>query len=209
MAKAKTSNDLATLRRLNQQSAAWLVGVSARTLRDWVDAPRNDDGSYDGRELVAWAQKRLPRPDITDQDYERLLVIIDELATSGAGCCSGAAMLDILTELRDVYGENAWLMFVDLLIEKWSEDFGGDKPASYIEPDETEIRQRVLESIDNKRIQTAHNRLEIAVVCPECGRLRRGRKWVEDSPPSRYAVVGQQCNDCADAELAILRGSGG
>lgn len=43
---------------LNQQQAAWLLGVTSRTLRDWPDAPRRADGLYDGRTLVAWAIAR-------------------------------------------------------------------------------------------------------------------------------------------------------
>ncbi|MEN9317321.1 MAG: Phage packaging protein Nu1 [Pseudomonadota bacterium] len=39
---------------LNQQQAAALLGVTARSLRDWADAPRNGDGTYDGPMLVQW-----------------------------------------------------------------------------------------------------------------------------------------------------------
>lgn len=39
---------------LNQQQAATLLGVTSRSLRDWADAPRNGDGTYDGPMLVRW-----------------------------------------------------------------------------------------------------------------------------------------------------------
>jgi phage terminase Nu1 subunit (DNA packaging protein) len=48
----------APLRRLNQQQAAYILGVTSRSLRDWPDAPRNDDGTYDAAPLVAWWLER-------------------------------------------------------------------------------------------------------------------------------------------------------
>lgn len=51
---------------LHQAAAAWLIGVSADSLRRSVDAPRGDDDDddddsprkYSGRDLVAWAIER-------------------------------------------------------------------------------------------------------------------------------------------------------
>ena len=48
----------AALRRLNQQQAAYILGVTSRSLRDWPDAPRNDDGTYDAAPLVVWWLER-------------------------------------------------------------------------------------------------------------------------------------------------------
>lgn len=46
------------LHALTQQQAATLLGVTARSLRDWENAgdgiPRNTDGSYPGPALVGW-----------------------------------------------------------------------------------------------------------------------------------------------------------
>ena len=42
------------LQRLTQQQAAFLLSVAPRTLRDWPDAPRNEDGTYPGAALVAY-----------------------------------------------------------------------------------------------------------------------------------------------------------
>jgi phage terminase Nu1 subunit (DNA packaging protein) len=46
------------IHNLNQRTAAELIGVTARTLRDWTDAPRNADNSYDGTALVRWLVRR-------------------------------------------------------------------------------------------------------------------------------------------------------
>jgi len=56
---------------LNQQQAAWLLGVTSRTLRDWPDAPRCADGSYDGRALVAWAVARSGGSENTEHPTQR------------------------------------------------------------------------------------------------------------------------------------------
>lgn len=50
------------LQHLAQQSAAWLCGVSPRTIRDWTAAglPRAEDGTYDAKELIAFLCRRKP-----------------------------------------------------------------------------------------------------------------------------------------------------
>ena len=45
---------IATIRRLSQAAAAALLSMTARALRAHPDAPRADDGSYDGPALVRW-----------------------------------------------------------------------------------------------------------------------------------------------------------
>lgn len=56
-ARDEAAAQQATLEQLLQQPAARLVGLQARTLRD-SDAPRNKDGTYDGRKLVKWLVQR-------------------------------------------------------------------------------------------------------------------------------------------------------
>ncbi len=51
--KTTTKQEKAVLSALTQTVAAWLVGKSSRTFRDSA-APRNSDGSYDGRALFEW-----------------------------------------------------------------------------------------------------------------------------------------------------------
>ena len=59
--RSVVSRQIDLLRSLPQGAAAWLLGVGARTLRDWQGAPRNSDRSYNARELVEWyARKERP-----------------------------------------------------------------------------------------------------------------------------------------------------
>jgi phage terminase Nu1 subunit (DNA packaging protein) len=44
------------LEALPQVLAAWLLGISPRTLRDKVECPRNPNGSYSARAIVEWVR---------------------------------------------------------------------------------------------------------------------------------------------------------
>lgn len=46
------------LARLNQQQIAFICGVTSRSVRDWADAPRNSDGTYNAQEFIAWFIQR-------------------------------------------------------------------------------------------------------------------------------------------------------
>ena len=46
------------LTRLNQQQIAFICGVTSRSVRDWADAPRNSDGTYNAQEFIAWFVQR-------------------------------------------------------------------------------------------------------------------------------------------------------
>jgi phage terminase Nu1 subunit (DNA packaging protein) len=59
------------LRKLNQQDAAYILGVTSRSLRDWADAPRNDDGTYDAQALVRWRTEKLEGSGTLDLNAER------------------------------------------------------------------------------------------------------------------------------------------
>ena len=56
---------------LAQQSAAWAIGMPPRTLRE-RNAPRNEDGTYNLRQLVEWSRKG-------DEDRQRELFDSDEI----------------------------------------------------------------------------------------------------------------------------------
>lgn len=47
-----------SLTTLSQRQAAWLIGKSEKTLRDWVDFPRNPDGTYNGQAIVKYVVDR-------------------------------------------------------------------------------------------------------------------------------------------------------
>jgi len=46
------------LTKLNQQQIAFICGVTSRSIRDWADAPRNSDGTYNAQDFIAWFIQR-------------------------------------------------------------------------------------------------------------------------------------------------------
>lgn len=61
-----------SLNALTQIQAAALLSIAPRTLRDWVDCPRNADGSYPGPALVAYYVAKLGGGGEYDNQRERL-----------------------------------------------------------------------------------------------------------------------------------------
>jgi len=68
------------MRALTQKAAAWLLGIRPSTLRHLDDAPRNQDGSYDARELVAW---QIARHSVVEDHEEDLEADEEELGAGG------------------------------------------------------------------------------------------------------------------------------
>lgn len=202
MAKVKKGRDsaaltsaeqIAVMERLSQPAAAWLVGVSARTLRDHA-IPRAEDNRYNAGELLTWAAGRIPAPEmLTDDEWERLLTI-GELYVAETGLAVGP-IADFLTELRDKYGDAGLAAFARGLLE-YCESEADAGPERYREPTPGELRAEVERRLQEEQRHRAFDRLDIAVVCEGCGRLRRGRRWVKQQPARGFAVVKDACPSC-------------
>ena len=83
------------LQHLKQQSMAWLINRAPRTLRDRGDIPRQPDGTYNAKEVLAWSRgadiaqtiRNLPDGVIveaTEVFLERLRRFIEEHEQCGA-----------------------------------------------------------------------------------------------------------------------------
>ena len=60
MSEAKQLNrqqQIAIMKQLRQGAAGWLLKTHVRQLRD-TDCPRNDDGSYNARDVIQWHVQR-------------------------------------------------------------------------------------------------------------------------------------------------------
>ena len=94
-----------TLRRLPQAPAAWLLGLTGRTLRDNASAPRNPDGTYNAQALVAWYRDRQPRAQPDDADFEHALVVAEDVRSDDVARTiketGGSLLVDVV--LFDVY----------------------------------------------------------------------------------------------------------
>ena len=98
-----------SLNALTQVQAAALLSISARTLRDWVDCPRNQDGSYPGPALVAYYVAKLNGNGEYDNQRERLAaaqaekVETENLVRRGQLCETEAVAslwADVLTNVK-------------------------------------------------------------------------------------------------------------
>ncbi len=71
-----SQEEIKCLQSLSQRATAFLLGVSPRTLRDYVDLPRKDDGSYDCRAVVEWVRSKA-RPTVAPLgDCELLTALV-------------------------------------------------------------------------------------------------------------------------------------
>ncbi|MEX1090674.1 MAG: hypothetical protein WEC36_15790 [Phycisphaeraceae bacterium] len=176
---------------LTQGAAACLLGISARSLREAIDAPRNADGGYDGPTIVEWWSKcGGQRPaNFTDDEAELLALVADDVY-AGIGETGAATMARRLGELHDRHGPALLHALGEVVLRqvravaKAAEQFPLDAEA-----------QREAQA-QAARDDEAAAALRIAVVCERCGRLRRGKRWIKAPVPSGYIRIGGGCPDC-------------
>lgn len=188
--KLKPTEERAIMQRLSQQSAAWVAGVAVRTLRDRTDAPRAHDGSYDAADIVKWSRSCIDSADLDDADIERMLVIVDDLHPRGY-----VAAVETLRDILLRYGAAGLSRFAELLLEEWGATV--DESGDTFQPLTADnIAKRALEERERLEESAARDRFEVAVVCDECGKLRRGRRWIKSSPPAGFVVDQILCPKC-------------
>lgn len=192
MNETNANQQIETMQKLSQAAAAWLIGVSARSLRDEATCPRNACGSYDAAKVAAWAASRCPRPKLDDDDAEKLSLIVEH-AFNGEHYAAG--LLRLVGELREKYGEAAVAVeLLDRMTAEW-------RTWLELERDEqTPERRRLREqqAQEREREEQAESDLRISVVCG-CGRVRKGTTWPKGKPPAGFATIEGVCPLCAGA----------
>ena len=119
----RTLPQVETMEHLSQASAAWLCGLSPRTLRDAADLQRAADGSYSGRDVLAWFAGRIGRPELTDDEWERLTIVAELITPErDAYLC---AMMDAIDGLREAHGEAVLLTLLDQVLATSREQVEG------------------------------------------------------------------------------------
>lgn len=174
------------MENLTQQAAAWLAGVSARTLRDYSDLRRSADGTYDAREVLVWSARRVPHPDFDDEQIERLMLASEFLYGVAGGDVELLTILDELKSVREKYGDAGLAEFAKLLMREWSisiEPYRQKAMAGESEDDARQLREEAK----------ARAEFRISVVCEKCGKLRKGRTWINASPPAGYLKMFGFC----------------
>ncbi|MCY2988505.1 MAG: hypothetical protein NTY19_11650 [Planctomycetota bacterium] len=199
MAKTKSTevDEIEILGRLSPGASAHLAGVSKRILRDAVGLPRAADGSYNARDVAKWAAGRLPTKagELTDEDFEILRTIADQFHAFSDG--QAGTIITRLADLRRKYGEAAFVQLVGMFLDdlrSLAESVRFDESAESLRQQAAYRRQQEVERL-------AQDELRILVVC-ECGRYRRGRKWIKGELPQDHAkVMTEGCPACKGKEL--------
>ncbi|MBI1348799.1 hypothetical protein GC163_21205 [bacterium] len=164
--------EIAVLERLSQPAAAWLAGVSPRTLRDHPEIPRHTDGTYDARDVVSFARGPAKLPEMDDDQLEQLLCIAENF-NSETIAKNRAAILALVEDLGG--DENLALAAVGLAL--WNEllDAIGTYPEFY-EFGPANFRQ--------------------SAICMTCKRVRNGSRWLDQDPPRGNKPLGAYCPKC-------------
>jgi hypothetical protein len=163
---------IAAMRTLSPNAAAWLLSLEPRSLRDRVDCPRNPDGTFDGRAIVEWAVSRGKPPELTNEQYEICLQLAEQLDEDTIG----AILKPLRAVVRSIGGNRALaLAAVMELILRDTEERVGRYPEEY--------------DLASAEIDAVH-------VCCECNRWRNGRRWHDGEPPDRERQIGAICPAC-------------
>jgi len=199
------------MRSLNQQAAAWLVDRNARVLRDAPGIARDQAGRYDAQDLVRWAVRRAPRPDLAPADVEKLMVAVEAIE----GELSGVLLVSIIESLErvhEVYGDSAIVAFADLFIEIIKPCVDAirafERQPRYQEELEQEERKREALRQRIEADREARESLRVAYYCDTHRMLRQGREWVKaPKPPAGFVIDLVACPKCEGSRPACSTGA--
>ena len=174
MAKQNHAAQIAALNSMHGRAAAWLADVPFTTLRNSVHAlPPNSDGTYDGRQVVEWAAER--RKVKLDDDDDESLLRASEAAVFEGGLSTRGGALRLLKELRDRHGRQVDSNFVDVLLGLLEE--GDAEPDRIPQASDEELLLSARAKYNAEHYDVAERRLEVAVVCEYCEKVRCGSQW--------------------------------
>ena len=193
MADETADRQIETLKDLRQAAATWLLGYkSSRSVRDLPDIPRTSTGGYNAAELVAWARSRQQRPNLTDDDVERILQVVGWTIPDDVAC-----LRSFLDDLQSRHGDAGLLVYCDELI-KVLRTIPGEAIRETPPPDLTRAEEYELIQAANRDAREAwyRRRLAYRIVCEKCKRVRHGRRWVQIALADGEPSVRDTCPAC-------------
>ncbi len=184
------------MKSLTQEAAAWLLGVTARTLRDHSHTvERNADDSYDARAVVSSGLLKAEPPELSPDEQEKCIRAAEFLTSDY--CVVSPAIMRLIRELEEKYGDRGLAEFVRLVRETWVEDYQATENDPPL-PSESELRRQIEERVEaDLRASLEGNtkfRLKQGVECDSCGKVRRGRQWV--TAKITESCLGGTCPTC-------------
>lgn len=184
-----TTEQIETLQRLGQGAVAWLLDRSPRTVRDAHELRRAADGSYNTRDVLTWVARRWPRPKLDDDEYEKLLLLAENVHDAEH---HAAALVRIVGELRQRHGDGVAVELLDLLLADWQ----GYVDLERLEESPAMLRQREQQAREQEQQKEADRDLRQATICHRCKKLRQGRRWLRSAPPAGFVTLQGTCPSC-------------
>ncbi len=190
------------MKSLTQEAAAWLLGVTSRTLRHHSGKiTRHADDSYDARAVVSSGLLKAEPPELSPDEQESCIRAAEFL--TGDYCVVSPAVMRLIRELEEKHGDRGLAEFVKLVRETWIEDYQAtdrDPPL----PSEAELRRQIEEQVETtlrSRLKwNADARLKRGVECESCGKVRRGRQWVTAKAKADEHCLLGTCPSCHDLQ---------
>ena len=185
---------IVVLQSLTQQAAAWLLDTTARTLRDHVEVPRDADGTYNARELLALGLKTTELSEPTVDELEKMWLIAESLQDDDRI----PAAIRLLNSLRARYGEAGLAMFSTAMLESWTELWTLNGPQKTEQEVCDKLEEKFQKDLERAQYDRLSRQLKVVRVCYECHRVRRGRAWVKTDIPAGFAKEAGDawCPDC-------------
>ena len=198
LAKLTGTKQIEVLKSLTQQAAGWLVGLTARTLRDHPEVPRNPDGTYNAKELLA-SPLACGMPAANPDDVEKIFQVAEWLGVVSTCDHDGGSLVTAITlmdSLRERYGNAGLQLFAAVALDRWSSIASGWGR----EPTESELREKLDKEFRDplERAQKArlHRLFQVTLVCEYCRKIRRGRQWIKGSAPVGFLEALSVCDNC-------------
>ncbi len=197
------AQQIIVMKSLKQEAAAWLLGVTARTLRDHSHTvERNADDSYDARVVVSSGLLKAEPPELSADEQEKCIRTAELLNEEVS-----PAVMRLFRELEDKHGDRGLAELVRVMKETWADDYGkteSEPPqlseAELREQIEEEFRQGFETQLRSRIDSNADARLKRGVVCEDCGKVRRGRTWVTGTAKADEHYLKGYCPKCHDLQ---------
>ena len=201
LAKTTGTEQIEMMKSLSQQAAGWLVGLTARSLRDHPELARNADGSYDAQQLLA--SPLVPSgtlPAENSDEAEKVTQIADWLAGAATMLHSEGSMwtvVALMESLRQRHGNAGLAWFAALALECWKDCASAWKR----EPTDSEIHEKLEkefhERLEREQVARQRRLFRVAFVCQYCRKIRRGLEWFKGRAPMGFIELESVCPNCA------------
>jgi len=186
-------------------TAAHVLGISPRSLRDIVSIPRDDAGRFSIGDLIRHATRSIPRPQVADRDVERILVVVDILY-SAITELESVGVCNLFEDLRGRYGDAGLIVFTERLEAAYKRlrDYD-DHPFVDLPFTAADEEKAKADAVEKARQDHERNRAAALLLytsqCDVCKRYRKGDRWVKESPGNEYIASNNGCPKCyADAK---------